>query len=100
MQIVLGHNNHTDKTIKCNKPDITFTQKKEKITYLIDIVIPNDINIEQKHSEEIEKYVYATGNRNTYKESGNNIKVYNIIPLIISVIGITPRTFKTIISSP
>jgi hypothetical protein len=31
----------TDKTIPANRPDITFTNKKTKTTYLIDIAVPN-----------------------------------------------------------
>ena len=81
---------HTDKTIKYNRPDITFTDKKEKTTYLIDISIPNDTNITQKYKEKIEKYTpLAQEIQRIWKQQ----KIH-IVPLIISVTGITPRNFK------
>jgi len=33
----------TDKTIICNRPDITFMNKKTKNTFLIDIAVPNTL---------------------------------------------------------
>lgn len=83
---------HTDKTIKFNRPDITFTEKRERVTYLIEVSIPNDTNIEHKHNEEIEKYTrLAQEIQRIWKQR----KVY-IIPLIMSVTGITPNLSKNI----
>lgn len=45
----------TDKTMKFNRPDIIFTKNGEKVTYLIDISIPNDTNIEYRYKK-IKKY--------------------------------------------
>jgi hypothetical protein len=38
----------TDKTIPSNRPDITFTNKKTKNTFLIDTAIPNTHNLAQQ----------------------------------------------------
>ena len=35
----------TDKTLSFNRPDITFTNKKTKNTFLIDIAVPNTHNL-------------------------------------------------------
>ena len=35
----------TDKTIRFNRPDITFMNKKTKNTFLIDIAVPNTHNL-------------------------------------------------------
>ncbi|XP_017758216.1 PREDICTED: autophagy-related protein 16-1-like [Eufriesea mexicana] len=81
---------HTDKTINHNRPDFTLMKKKEKKTYLIDIVIPNDANIEQKYKEKIEKYTpLAQKIKRIWKQQ----KV-NTIPIIISTTGITPYTLE------
>lgn len=42
--------------MKFNRLDITFTKKREKVTYLIDISIQNNINTEHRYNNEIEKY--------------------------------------------
>ena len=81
---------HTDKRRKYNRPDITFTNKKGKTTCLIDISIPNDTNITQKYKEKIEKYTpFAQEIQRIWKEQKTHI-----IPLIISMTGITPKNFK------
>ncbi|XP_015186482.1 PREDICTED: uncharacterized protein LOC107071743 [Polistes dominula] len=82
---------HTDKTVKYNRPDITFTNKEDKTTYLIDISVPNDINITQKYREKIEKYTpLAQEIHRIWKQ-----KKVHIIPFIISATGITPNNFKS-----
>nr|CAH7738271.1 unnamed protein product [Callosobruchus chinensis] len=47
---------HTDKTVPANRPDIVFQLKTDKVTYLIDIAIPNDKNIQNTYAEKISKY--------------------------------------------
>lgn len=49
--------------MKFNRPDITFTKKREKVTYLIDISIPNDTNIEHKQREN--RKIHTTSTRDT-----------------------------------
>lgn len=80
---------HTDKTIPHNRPDITFQDKKQKITYLIDIAIPLDTNTATKYNEKIEKYKpLALEMERVWKQ-----KRVHIIPFIMSATGITPHSF-------
>lgn len=61
-----------------------------KITYIIDITVPSDNNTKRKHSERIEKYTsLAVKMQKIWKQ--NKIR---IIPMIISVTGVTAGTFK------
>ena len=48
----------TDKTIPANRPDITFTNKRTKTTYLIDtsIAVPNTHNLDKTITEKQSKY--------------------------------------------
>nr|CAI5861928.1 unnamed protein product [Callosobruchus analis] len=80
---------HTDKTIPANRPDIVFQSKADKITYLIDIAIPNDNNIQKSYAGKISKYTdLAIEIKRLWKQN----KVI-IVPLIMSVTGLTPNTF-------
>lgn len=81
----------TDKTITCNRPDIVFQNKKEQITYLIDIAIPNDTNIQNKYNEKIAKYAeLGMEVQRLWKQ-----KKVTVIPIVISTTGITPDIFDT-----
>lgn len=66
----------TDKTMKFNRLDITFTKKREKVTYLIDISIPNNINIEHRYNNKIEKYTPLV--QEIQKNMGRTIIVHRI----------------------
>lgn len=80
---------HTDKTVVCNRPDITLINKREKKTYLIDIAIPNDANITQKEQEKITKYTpLAIELKELWKQ-----ETVTIVPIIISATGITTKNF-------
>ncbi|KAI5727970.1 hypothetical protein M8J77_009472 [Diaphorina citri] len=81
----------TDKTIIANRPDITLTDKRNSITYLIDIAIPGDHNIEKKYKEKMEKYAPLA---EEIKRIWNQEKVI-IIPLIIGATGTTPKTLTS-----
>ncbi|KAJ8909732.1 hypothetical protein NQ315_014383 [Exocentrus adspersus] len=72
-------------------PDIVFQDKKKKITYLIDISIPNDSNIQAKYNEKIAKY---TDLAIEMQRLWNQARV-EIIPLVMSTTGLTPHTFYT-----
>ncbi|KAL1448163.1 hypothetical protein WDU94_000554 [Cyamophila willieti] len=80
----------TDKTIIANRPDIVLVNKGTKETFLIDVAIPNDNNVECKYNEKMEKYLELAIE---IKRVWNQNKVY-IIPFIISATGITPKSFK------
>nr|CAI5870488.1 unnamed protein product [Callosobruchus analis] len=80
---------HTDKAIPANRPDIVFQSKADKITYLIDIAIPNDNNIQTSYAGKIPKYTdLAIEIKRLWKQN----KVI-IVPLIMSVTDLTPNTF-------
>ena len=82
---------HTDKTVMHNRPDITLQNKTEEITYLIDIAVPSDHNINNKYLEKKDKYQpLAIELERIWKQ-----KHVKVIPFIISVTGITPKTFIT-----
>jgi hypothetical protein len=53
----------TDKTIPSNRPDITFTNKRTKTTYLIHIAVPNTHNLAKT----------VTDKQNKYQELANEI---------------------------
>ncbi|KAL1448670.1 hypothetical protein WDU94_005640 [Cyamophila willieti] len=80
----------TDKTIIANRPDIVLVNKGTKETFLIDVAIPNDNNVECKYNEKMKKYLELAIE---IKRVWNQNKVY-IIPFIISATGITPKSFK------
>lgn len=76
----------TDKTIHHNRPDITFIDKANKHTYLIDIAIPNTHNLQKTLNVKIHKYIEL-------KEEVTRIwkmeRVY-IVPLVLSSTGVIP----------
>lgn len=80
---------HTDKTVTSNRPDITLFNKKEQVTYLIDVAIPGDTNIIAKEQEKITKYVLlATEIKEIWKQ-----KKVIIVPIVVSVTGLTSINF-------
>lgn len=80
----------TDRTILSNRPDITLTLKAQKITYLIDISIPNTHNLQQKHTEKIQKYIpLADEIRHMWHQ-----QTVTIVPIIISSTGVIPKTLN------
>ena len=46
-----------DRTIIANRPDIILTIKDSKMTYFIDITIPNTHNLQQAYGEKLNKYL-------------------------------------------
>jgi hypothetical protein len=74
----------TDKTIPANRPDITFTNKKTKTTYLIDIAAPNTYNLAKTITDKQSKYqelaneIYVMWKQNTVQ----------LIPIVISSTGV------------
>jgi hypothetical protein len=80
----------TDKTIPCNRPDITFMNKKTKNTLLIDIAIPNTHNLAKTITEK----------QNKYQELANEIHeiwkqdAAQVVPIVISATGIIPKSLS------
>lgn len=81
----------TDKTIRCNRPDITLIDKINKKTYIIDIAVPNANNILTTHTNKISKY---TDLSHEIKHLWNMKNVY-IIPIIMSTTGLVPKSLHT-----
>jgi len=80
----------TDKTIPANRPDITFTNKKTKTTYLIDIAVPNTHNLAKAITERQRKYqelaneLCAMWKQNTAQ----------VVPIVISSAGVIPKSLS------
>jgi len=78
----------TDKTIHFNRPDTTFTNKKTKNTFLIDIAVPNTHYLAKT----------ITDKQNKYQELANEIfvmwkqKAAQEMPIVISSTGVIPVT--------
>lgn len=80
----------TDRTISANRPDIVITDKSDRVTYLIDIAVPNSHNIQQTYTGKINKYLpLAEEVRQMWKQE----RVL-ILPLILSATGVIPRSLK------
>lgn len=76
-----------DKTTPHNKPDITLTHKKKKLTQLIEISILNTANIQKKTGEKIEKYIQLA---EEIKDMWHQDKL-EIVPMILSTTGVIPH---------
>jgi len=80
----------TDKTIPDNRPEITFTNRKTKTNYLIDIAIPNKHNLAKTITEKQSKY----------QEMANEIcamwkqNTVQVIPIVISSTGVIPKSLS------
>jgi hypothetical protein len=77
----------TDQTIHHNRPDIIFTDKKKKETYLIDIAVPACHNLEKTWETKMTKYLELS---HEVKKMWKQTNV-TIIPLVISATGTIPR---------
>ena len=47
---------HTDREIKCNRPDMVVKNKSDKSCLIIDFAVPCDHNVAQKEREKLQKY--------------------------------------------
>jgi hypothetical protein len=80
----------TDKSIPSNQTDITFTNKKTKNTFLIDIAIPNTHNLAKT----------ITKKQNIYQELANEIRdmwkqdAVQVVLIVISASGIIPKSLS------
>jgi hypothetical protein len=80
----------TNKTIPSNRPDVTFTNKKTKHTFLIDIAIPNTHNLAKTITEEQNKYQeLANEIRDVWKQDA-----VQVVPIVISATGIIPKSLS------
>ncbi|XP_050561144.1 uncharacterized protein LOC126912570 [Spodoptera frugiperda] len=77
----------TDRTIHYNRPDITLQDKINKITYLIDIAVPNTHNIQKTITEKITKYAEL---KDEVTRIWKQNKVY-VVPIVLSTTGVIPN---------
>jgi hypothetical protein len=80
----------TDKTIPSNRPDITFTNKTKKNTFLIDITVPNTHNLAKTITEKQDKY-RELANEISAMWKQNTVQA---IPIAISSTGIIPKSLS------
>jgi len=80
----------TCKIIPANRSDITFTNKKTKTTYLIDIAVPNTHNLAKTITEKQSKY-QELANEICAMWKQNTVKA---IPIVISSTGIIPKSLS------
>ena len=89
IKVLWDFNIQTDKHVTSNRPDIVIVDKKEKSLKLIDVSIPNDINIVSKKIEKIEKYAnLSIGLKELW-----GMKTVEIIPLVIGCTGTVDKKF-------
>ena len=79
----------TDKHVTSNRPDIVIVDKKEKSLKLIDVPIPNDVNIVSKRIEKIESYA----NLSIELKELWGIKTMETMPVVIGCTGTVDKTF-------
>ncbi|XP_044760829.1 uncharacterized protein LOC123318276 [Coccinella septempunctata] len=84
----------TNRTVQHNRPDITLVDRRKKKTYLIDVAVPSAHNLQQKYEEKLLKYeILAQDVRQIW-----GMQSVDIVPLIISGVGIIPKTLKSNLS--
>lgn len=77
----------TDKIIQYNRPDLTLQEKRNKITFLIDIAVPNTHNLQKTISEKINKY---SDLKVEVMRIWRQKKVY-VVPIVLSTTGVIPK---------
>ncbi|XP_023311019.1 uncharacterized protein LOC111691848 [Anoplophora glabripennis] len=77
----------TDRPIQHNIPDIVLQRKDQRITYLIEISIPNVTNLEKKNREKITKYLPLAAEVREMWQQDQTI----IVPIILGATGEIPK---------
>ena len=70
------------KALEANRPDLVLIDKEQKHWLIIDFSVPNDINVESKEKEKIEKYMPLA--YEARKMCGVTTK---IVPLVVGALG-------------
>jgi hypothetical protein len=79
----------TDKQVIANQPDIVLIDKSKKKAIIIDIAIPNDVNIKSKEHEKITKYQPLA------EELSRIWKVKTkVIPVVVGALGALTSTHE------
>ena len=79
----------TDRTIGCNRPDLTIYRKENKTALLVDVSIPADNNLQEKTREKLEKY----SELRVEVERLCGMKT-TIVPIIIGTTGVALKDLK------
>ena len=79
----------TDKHVTSNRPEIVIVDKKGKSLKLIDVSIPNDVNILSKRIEKIENYA----NLSIELKELCGMETMETIPVVIGCTGTVDKTF-------
>lgn len=78
---------YTYKTVTHNRPDIVFKDKKAKLTYLIDIAVPNQNNMKKTVSHKVSKYKELS--MELTKQWKTKTRT---LPIVITTVGVFPKT--------
>ena len=79
----------TDHHIPARRPDIIIVDKEKKETTIIDVAVPDDMNIEQKEREKISKYQDL---RLEIQKLWNTRA--KVVPIVIGALGVTTNNLK------
>jgi hypothetical protein len=85
----------TDKTIHFNRPDITLVDKTKKIIHFIDISIPNNHNLQAKHTEKLTKYSELAFEIKTQWRMDTVLT----IPMVLLSMEVIPKTLHRAVST-
>jgi hypothetical protein len=77
----------TDRTIPANRPDIVLIDRSKCVTYIIDVTIPHDENLEKANRDKILKYLDLA---HEIKDMWRTPTVI-IVPIVISTNGLIPN---------
>lgn len=81
----------TDRTILANKPDIVLMDRAQSRVFLVDITIPHDENLVKAETEKRRKYLDLAHEVTDMW----GVASTEIIPVVLSVNGLIPKTLKT-----
>lgn len=84
----------TDRTVHNNRPDITFVDKQNRQTFLIDIAVPNTNNLQHTVSEKIRKYAELQQELKTIWK----MKKVAVVSIVVSTTGVIPKQLKCYLS--
>ena len=82
-------NAQCDNVMEARKLDIILIDKKERKGIIIDIAVPNDVRVEEKEREKIEKY------QDLKREIGRlwKLKMVEVVPVVIGALGSVTKEF-------
>ena len=85
VKLLWDYSIQTDQEVQARRPDLVLQDKRENITYLIDIAIPYDTRIKDKQVEKIQKYQDLKIQVQRCWDSA-----VKVIPIVIGALGAQP----------